>query len=83
MTTCVGTIGLSTPQQIAAKAIFYADDTSDNPGTRFALHLDARNRVRISRVAGRKVSPEGWIATFTKRADPDWLAEEIQGAGND
>lgn len=82
MTVCVGTIGLSTPQQIAAKAIFYADDTSCNPGTKFALHIAARNRVRVSRIGGRKVPPDGWIATFTKRADPDWLAEEIEGASH-
>ena len=79
MTVSVGTIGLSTPQEIAARAIHWADEASDNPGTKFTLHLDAKNKVRVMRIGQKRVMPEGWVATFTKRVDPDWLADEIRG----
>lgn len=81
MTVSVGTIGLSTPQEIATRAIHWADEANDAPQTKFALHLGPRQKVMVSRVK-RRVEPDGWIATFTKRADPDWLASEIQGASN-
>ena len=36
MTVSVGTIGLSTPQEIAARAIHLADEANDAPQTKFA-----------------------------------------------
>lgn len=80
MTITVGTIGLSTPQEIAARAIHWADEANDAPQTKFALHLGSRQKVLVTRVGHKKVMPDGWIATFTKRSDPDWLAEEIANA---
>lgn len=42
----------------------------------YALAMDAAGAVWLDRV--EDVIPTQWIATASRKADPDWLADEIR-----
>lgn len=75
----VGKLGTSHPLAIAERAIGVAEELSDSSKARFTVHIDSDDRIHATRCSGRKINPHGWIATFNRKSDPDWLAEEIEG----
>lgn len=83
MSIFVGTIGLSSPAQLAARAISAADEMSERGArAKFLLRVDGKRRLRVSKPLDRKSDADGWVATFNKASDPDWLAEEIEGVSH-
>ena len=78
----VGKLDTSRPLAIAERAIGFAEDMSSNGKARFTVHVDPDNRIYATRCSGRKINPHGWIATFNRKSDPDWLAEEIEEASH-
>ncbi len=77
MSRYVGKLGLSTATEIAERAVSAADDMAA-PGTKFALCLDEKQRFHVMAWGGRTKPLPGWVATFNRKADPDWLASEIE-----
>lgn len=75
----IGKLGNSSPLAIAERAILAAEELGQN-ACACALRIDEHERLWAVRVNGRKVDPRGWIATFNKKSDPDWLEEEIKAA---
>lgn len=73
----VGTLGAASPLALAEKAIRAAEELGIH-SCACALRIDEHERLWAVRVNGRKVDPCGWIATFNKKSDPDWLEEEIK-----
>ena len=73
----IGTLGQSSPLALAERAITAAEELAVKT-VACALRVDENNRLWAVRVHGRPVNPHGWVATFNKKSDPDWLEEEIK-----
>lgn len=73
----VGEVGASSPLALAERAVRAAEELSVKT-VACALHVDEHNRLWAKKVRGRPVNPHGWVATFNKRSDPDWLEEQIK-----
>lgn len=78
----VGSIGGSSALAIAERAISFADSESRKAKARFVMHAEG-GRIHVKRLNdARYINPKGWVATFNKKSDPDWLADEIKGVCN-
>lgn len=78
MTRYVGKLGTSSPLAIAERAIGAAEEMSQTSRAKFALYIDERERIHVLPCAKRVLPLHGWIATFNRKSDPDWLEEEIK-----
>lgn len=79
MSRYVGKLGLSTAIEIAERAVNAADSMRVSSQARFALCLDDNARYHVIPWGGRVKPLPGWVATFNRKSDPDWLAGEIEG----
>lgn len=80
--TFLGVLGKTPPLEMAEAAIDHAALLSPSGQTgRFAV---VRDGVRVyarrnsTRYNARPVEVREWIATYTRKSDPDWLAEQIE-----
>ena len=73
----IGQIGQWPPLALAEHAIKAAEELSVKT-VACVLRVDENNRLWATKVRGRPVNPHGWIATFNKQSDPDWLEEQIK-----
>lgn len=78
----IGTIGLSTPLQIANRAIAATDDLGGNSTSRYYLRADAKGRIYTHKVTKRKTDETGLFCGYVRSSDTDWIAEEIEGVAN-
>ncbi len=74
----VGKLGTSSPRMIAERAISAADDMARTSQAKFALYIDEHERINAMPCGKRAMPLHGWIATFNRKSDPDWLEEEIK-----
>ena len=75
----VGKLGLSTAAEIAERAIAVADDVGLTSQAKFALYIGDHQRFHVMKCPKRPLKLEGWVATFTKASDVEWLEEQIAG----
>lgn len=78
----VGTIGLSTPLDIANRAITATDKLGGNSTSRYYLRADAKGRIYAHRITRKRTNETGLFCGYARGSDPDWLAEEIEGVAN-
>lgn len=82
MRQLLGNIEARSPLAFAEAAIDAANEISPRSSkARFALTCGVDRRLWIRRNNEKNpVNKLEWVATFTRKADPDWLAEEIEAA---
>lgn len=77
----VGTLGASSALALAERAISVADaESMYSPA--FVLSVDRSKRLWARKRSEAAIKPSEWVATFNKKSDPDWLAEEIEGVAS-
>lgn len=80
MRMLLGNIESRKPLAFAEAALLAAYEISPRSQAKFALTCGADRRLYVRRHnCNNHVNKAEWIATFTSKADPDWLAEEIAG----
>lgn len=82
MKLLLGNITSRRPLAFSEAAILAAWEASPRSSkARFALTCGLDRRLYVRRYnKDNPVKPSEWVATFTSKADPDWLAEEIEAA---
>ena len=81
MKILLGSIGSRSPLAMAEAAIVATEEVCCNAKARFALTCGPDRRLYVRRHnANNRVVQSEWIATFNRKTDPDWLAEEIAAA---
>lgn len=81
MKMLLGNIESRKPLAYAEAALVAAYEISPRSQAKFALTCGADRRLYVRRHnENNRVEKSEWIATFTAKADPDWLAEEIADA---
>lgn len=76
----IGSLHSHRPLRMAELCIAAADTLSVTSKRVFALTCDSHKRLWVQAARDRKIDPAEWIATFSKKSDPDWLEEEIKAA---
>jgi len=79
MSVYVGKLGSSSPRLIAERALGAADDMAPTNRAKFVLYVGDHKRFHVMKCPKRPLKLEGWIATFTKASDVEWLEEQIAG----
>ena len=78
MRLLLGNIGSRSPLDYAEAAIVAADEISPRSHARFALTCGKDGRLWVRRFnQNNPVNSAEWLATFDRKSDPDWLADEI------
>ena len=81
MKTLLGNIESRKPLAMAEAAIEAACEASPRSLGKFALTCGPDRRLFVRRCnQATPVNMAEWVATFTRKADPDWLADEIAEA---
>ena len=77
----LGSIGNRKPLAYAEAAIQSAYELSPRTQAKFALTCGPDRRLFVRRFnCNNRINMDEWIATFTAKSDPDWLAGEIANA---
>ena len=81
MKMLLGNIESRKPLAFAEAALLAAWECSPRSQAKFALTCGPDRRLYVRRYNfENRINQSEWIATFTRKADPDWLAEEIEAA---
>lgn len=77
----LGKAGVHRPLQLAERAIEIADTSSKSANAKFCVLLEFTGRLYVERRHNSHASEV--VATFDRKSDPDWLADEIAFAAKE
>ena len=81
MKVLLGNINSRKPIDFAEAAALAAWECSPRSQAKFALTCGPDRRLYVRRYNfENRINQADWIATFTRKSHPDWLAEEIEAA---